>query len=1186
MKQPDTSARPVQLHVIHDLGGGSAKWLRDFAAGDTERANLVLRSFTHDRNAGCGIALYAGPGDEQPLKAWTFAEPIVAAAVTHAEYRGALQEIVREWRVDVMVVSSLIGHSLDALDTGLATLVVNHDYFPYCPAINIHFDGICRVCDDARIAACHRGNPRFNPFVDFLPPARSAVRARFMDLVAKPNVTMVVPSRSVQDNLTILNAGFKAVRFAVIPHGQDELLVPKPADEPADRDRLRLMVFGQLSEAKGLELLQGALPELTRFAEVFLVGAREVGELFRFKPHVHLVSEYDFAELPGHVANINPHLAVLTSIVPETFSYALSEMWMLGVPVAATRVGAFAERIREGENGFLFEPNAVAMARALETLELDRESIARVRHAIAGWKPESAAAMVAQYHRAAPVVAARGVAPESRARARSLGADATPDQMLAAQTVMTAEMWKQVKSVHLQMSLINEARLRSEANSQAAATHYERHQRRLEEGIAGLAREVAERDAGLIDRDERIVHLTNELEHQRAIANLRSAQLDEVHASTSWRVSSPVRVVGWGVRKLRTAARIGAWALREPAALPRKAGQVREAWRKGGWNEAKKSLLGLHHQDPTRKDLWDDYRGRFERQVRPRVVEAVAAMEVRPLISVLVPTYNTREDVLVQMIESVRGQIYADWELCIADDASTEPHVRRVLEKYAKEDGRINVSFAQENGGVSKATNRALAMATGDYAVLLDHDDLLEEHALFRIAQSAVEDDPDLLYSDEILVTADGATVRRYAYRPAFSLEHLREHPYIVHLVAFRTSLLREIGGVDEKLTISQDYDLILRVAERARTVVHIPDILYRWRIHGGSAGAGRRQQVMDTSRGVLQRHLERSGDRGEMRDGSRFNLFEARYPLRDGLKVAIVIPTKNHGELLRQCIESIRETVSSVAYDIVVVDHESDDPGTRAYLLSIADTVKVLRYEGPFNFSAINNFAVAKLGEGYSHYLFCNNDIEAIEKGWLERMVELGQQPSIGIVGAMLFYPDRKHVQHAGVCVGMYGAAEHYGKWVRFPDDPIEPELMRVNREVSAVTAACLLMRADAFREVQGFDETIAVGFGDVDLCLRAGARGFRVIMCPHARLVHHESYTRGASRGNDPHPKDSALFRLKWKQLLRVGDPFYNPGYSNEHTHWPVKQPLNVDYDIRRRIARRDPATGRTRLEFSKGP
>jgi GT2 family glycosyltransferase/glycosyltransferase involved in cell wall biosynthesis len=1175
-------ARPVQLHVIHDLGGGSAKWVEDFACADSQRTNLILRPYSHDRAMAGGVALFAA-GRDEPLKAWPFARPIVATVISHPEYRQALEEILRTRRVDVLVVSSLIGHSLEVLDTGLPTLVVNHDYYPYCPAINIHFNGICRACDDRRIVECHAGNPRFNPFVEFLPADRIAVRHRYMELVRRPNVTMVVPSESVRENLLTLNAAFGDVRFVTIPHGYPAPLQRRAAREPGANERLRVLAFGQLSEAKGLELYEAALPELTRFAEVFFVGAKEVGELLRFKPHIHLVSNFDFADLPGHVAQINPHVGVLASIVPETFSYALSELWMLGVPVAATRVGAFAERIRHGENGYLFDPDPRSLARTLESIDLDRGTLARIRATVAGWQPMSAGAMVEAYHRAAPVAAGRAILPPvNHTDKPDVPAPATSEEALATQALTVSSMWKQVKNIHMQMALINEARLRTEDAMRAAARHYEHERRRLEEAVLGFTRELHERDAGLVQRDQTIAALTEQLQQHQALVALRNAQIEEVHESTSWKVSSPVRWLGHGVRKARIGAGVVASALKDPASMPRKFARVREAWGRGGWLEAKKAMVGLVQEDPSRKDIWNDYRRTYEAKVRPRIVEAIAGMNVRPLITVLVPTYNTREDDLVGMIQSVRRQLYADWELCIADDASTEPHVRAVLERYAKEDGRIHVSFAAENGGVSKATNRALAKATGDFVVFLDHDDELEEQALFRIAQAAIEEYPDMLYSDEVLVTPDGATVRRYAYRPAFSLEHLREHPYIVHLLAFKTSFLRALGGLDESLRISQDYDLILRAAEKAQTITHIPELLYRWRIHAGSAGVDRKQAVMDASRAILQRHLDRLGEKGRIEEGERFNLFEARYPLQAGLKVAIIIPTKNHGDLLEQCIKSIRDTVKDVAYDIVVVDHESDDPATRAYLLSLADSARVLRYAGVFNFSAINNFAVSQLGEGYTHYLFCNNDIEAISPSWLERMLELGQQPTVGIVGAMLFYPDRKHIQHAGVCVGMYGAAEHYGKWLQFPDDPVEPELMRVNREVSAVTAALMLVRADAFRSVEGFDEAIAVGFGDVDLCLRIGERGYRVVMSPHARLVHHESYTRGTSR-IDPHPKDSALFRLKWKQVLRAGDPFYNPGYSNEHTHWPVKQPLHVAFDLRRRVVKRDPATGQTRVGFS---
>jgi GT2 family glycosyltransferase len=246
---------------------------------------------------------------------------------------------------------------------------------------------------------------------------------------------------------------------------------------------------------------------------------------------------------------------------------------------------------------------------------------------------------------------------------------------------------------------------------------------------------------------------------------------------------------------------------------------------------------------------------------------------------------------------------------------------------------------------------------------------------------------------------------------------------------------------------------------------------------------------------------------------------------------------------------------------------------------------VKIVRYQGPFNFSAINNFAVKAAGEGYSHYLFCNNDIEAVEPGWLGRMMELAQQPSIGIVGAKLLYPDRLSIQHAGVIVGAYGAAEHYAKRLRFPGDPIEPgyaELLLVNHEVNAVTAACLLMRREAFERVGGFDEAIAVGFGDVDLCLKAWQLGYRIVFCPHAVLVHHESFTRGTSTV-DPHPEDSRKYRAKWGWLLEAGDPYYHPALSITSSNWSLRQPLPCRFEIRRRVVERDVEGGLERVGFS---
>ena len=438
------------------------------------------------------------------------------------------------------------------------------------------------------------------------------------------------------------------------------------------------------------------------------------------------------------------------------------------------------------------------------------------------------------------------------------------------------------------------------------------------------------------------------------------------------------------------------------------------------------------------------------------------------------------------------------------------------------------------------------------------------------------------MYSDEVLVTPDLANVLHFAYRPAFSLEYLRSHPYIVHMAGFRTQILRDIGGFDETLHISQDYDLILRAIEIAKSIVHIPEILYQWRILPSSAGEQKMHDVMATSKALLQRHLDRCGEGGTVDDGAGFNLFDTRYPLQADLKIAIIIPTKNHGDLLRQCIDSIRNTVSGLNYDIVVIDHESDDADTKAYLSSISDAVRVLPFKGKFNFSAINNWAVSQLDSAYSHFLFCNNDIEAIHPGWLERMLQLGQHRTVGIVGAKLLYPDRETIQHAGVCVGMYGAAEHYGKFLsppRTPGAPGFPVVLWSNHEVAAVTAACLLMRKDAFHKIGGFDETLAVGFGDVDLCLRVRDQGYVVLYCAYAELLHHESYTRGKS-AVDPHPEDSALFQAKWRKMLKAGDPYYNPGFSLMNTSWHYANPMPCHIDIKRRVFEWDANTGLQRI------
>ncbi|XXG30350.1 MAG: glycosyltransferase [Ferrovum myxofaciens] len=593
----------------------------------------------------------------------------------------------------------------------------------------------------------------------------------------------------------------------------------------------------------------------------------------------------------------------------------------------------------------------------------------------------------------------------------------------------------------------------------------------------------------------------------------------------------------------------------------------------GGITSLKQTIINILVGNVDNAEVWESYVSSQSKIIVRHVEEKLRKRESFPLISVIMPTYNTPREILMETLDSVVGQLYPHWELCVADDGSTKSHVREILEKYAALDSRIHLNFHSFNTGTSAASNRALAMAQGTYVALLDHDDKLEKQALFRISESVLEDEPDMIYSDEALISQDGRCVTSFTFRPAFSMEFLRSHPYIVHFVSFRTELLRELEGFNESLAISQDYDLILRVTEKARKIVHIPEVLYLWRQLPNSSGHKQYDQVMTVSTGVINNHLSRCGENAYAVPSKSFNFFETCYPLKKGLNVAIIIPTKNHHEILRVCIESIERTVVGVDYDIVVVDHESENEGSIEYFNSIRERHKIIEYKGEFNFSEINNFAVKQLHDGYSHYLFCNNDIEAIKEGWLVQMLELFQNEDVGIVGANLFYPDGKTYQHAGVCVGMSGPAEHFGKFVEkyLPGGSVNIGYngnFIANHEVSAVTGACLLISGEAFDSVSGYDPSLAVGFGDVDLCLRVIDAGYRVVQCSRAALIHHESFTRGKSLGHDEHPQDTEFFKERWAKLLEVGDPYFNPNLNPDSTCWKVNNPLVFNKEIKRRI------------------
>lgn len=535
--------------------------------------------------------------------------------------------------------------------------------------------------------------------------------------------------------------------------------------------------------------------------------------------------------------------------------------------------------------------------------------------------------------------------------------------------------------------------------------------------------------------------------------------------------------------------------------------------------------------------------------VLPRLRRALNHRAGTRGISLIMPVHNTRRHWLAEALESVRRQFCDNWELICVDDGSTEPHVGQILQSYAARDPRVRVLRSAENVGIARAVNFGLRAARHDHVAFVDHDDYLEPDAVWQLIRAIRLTDADLLYSDEVRTDETLNGIVEAKLRPAFSHDYYLSHPYFVHLVCVRTDLARRIGGYDESLAISGDVDFVLRAIEASRRIAHVPAVLYRWRTHAESTGHAKQDAVMAATRGALQRHLDRLGTGARVRDGAWFNQFRIDWPASDGL-ILIVIPTKNGRALLETAVRSIERTAGDARYRLVVIDHESDDPATRSYLEEIAARHVVMPYAGPFNFSRMNNLAVQQHGGDAEFVLFLNNDIEATETGWLDRLRALAHRREVGAVGALLMYVDRR-VQHAGVVIGFNNSADHA---MRLQDVYLD-ESGRRNlgyncaltsvRDYSAVTAACLMMRRGVYEEVGGFDETFGIGFNDTDLCLRVRDAGYRVLYDGDTVLYHYESATRSQTK-QVFHPEDTQRMIGRWAAMLRDGDPFYNPNLS----------------------------------------
>ncbi len=542
-----------------------------------------------------------------------------------------------------------------------------------------------------------------------------------------------------------------------------------------------------------------------------------------------------------------------------------------------------------------------------------------------------------------------------------------------------------------------------------------------------------------------------------------------------------------------------------------------------------------------------------------------AALVHKPLISVVMPTYNPKPEWLIDAVESVRKQIYPHWELCIADDASTDKTIRPILERYAREDARIKVVFREQNGHISAASNSALELATGEWVALLDHDDLYTEHALFWVAD-AINQNPKtrLIYSDE-----DKLDETRGRFDPYFkcdwNVDLFYSHNMFSHLGVYHAALLRQIGGFRSGLEGSQDYDLALRCIERIepKQIHHIPRVLYHWRMHAESAAQSTDAKPYAYLAGqrALNEHFQRQGVNATA-GLQGFGMYRVCYALPDSPpKVSLIIPTRNGPHLIRQCVESILAKTTYPNYEILIVDNGSDDPETLRYLKTLESDprVHVVRDDRPFNYSALNNAAV-QLARGEVVGLL-NNDLEVISPDWLTEMVSLALRPEVGCVGARLWHPNDT-LQHGGVILGLGGVAAHSHRG-RSRHDPGYFGRAQLLQNFSAVTAACLLVRKSVYLQAGGLEEqNLAVSFSDVDFCLRVREAGYRNIWTPYAELYHHESATRGFDDTPEKQArfaKEVAYMKQRWNDQL-LNDPAYSPNLTLDHADFSLAWPPRI--------------------------
>lgn len=626
-------------------------------------------------------------------------------------------------------------------------------------------------------------------------------------------------------------------------------------------------------------------------------------------------------------------------------------------------------------------------------------------------------------------------------------------------------------------------------------------------------------------------------------------RLDKIKGSFLWRASKPLRTLFHKVARMKE--RLGYYGSLKGIARKINAKMIERQAR-------------VQHGTASFPEIEEAARQRlhkFDREVK---------------FSILMPLYNTPEKFLRQAIESVIDQTYENWELCLADGSDEEhAYVEQVCREYMDKDKqylrprsslycRILYKKLEKNEGISGNTNACLSLASGNYIALFDHDDVLHPSVLYEYMKVICEKGADYIYCDEATFKGSGTIddMITLHFKPDYAPDNLRANNYICHFSAFTRKLLDGTQLFRSEFDGSQDHDMILRLTSRAKCVVHVPKLLYYWRSHEGSVASdiNAKSYAIEAAKGAVAAHLTAQGFKNfEITSTKAFEtIFQIKYEILGNPKVSVIIPNRDHLEDLTRCISSIVERSTYDNYEIIVIENNSCRDEVFAYYKEIQKNpaIRVITYEGEFNYSRVNNLGVAQAQGEY--VLLLNNDTAVITPDWIEELLMYAQRGDVGAVGAKLYYEDRT-IQHAGVVLGLgaHGTAGHSHYLVDSRNLGYMGRLCYA-QNVMAVTGACLMMQKALYEELGGLDETFAVALNDVDLCIRAWKAGRVNVFTPFAELYHYESASRGsdlAGKNAERYEKESALFREKWKELLEQGDPYYNPNFSLERSDFALK-------------------------------